>query len=489
MNYTRLLCALPLGFLAACLSPISSDGGEVESTSEAVSGGVSAALTLPVPHTGNFNGAALKVTNNSQTTMSNWQVLVAIDPTTTINNINGGEVMLMGPKGCTSCLTVWDPGTLAGPLKPGATATITFSGQTALTTGTYASISSVDGDASGVPGANWPNDGVDHIARAAASGAFALIVNYENTKLANSSPPDPNYAVYDGLLLSADMFTLNSTNNGIVFDPNAPGYKFISAQTQDLLLGLQSSPEIASYLAVGLLSCFGETNGSEIYTVKTAPFKGFAGVGTGNTWLNTPGGAPGTTDQYQITVAASPSLGAELVTLNLKSTNDTDFGAAWATASTSSLVSSAVTAKFGNVTTYSPMGSQSAGCSPFNGPGGTVNPYFLVSLNGNPGTAYLQLQPPICNNGCTASLVLDPLAYQTPPAQGSTLGTLANPFAYDIASNWALGVYENNYASYLSGNTTVLGTFSIVQTVVTKQGTVPTGNYVWVQCGQPGAGC
>jgi hypothetical protein len=321
------------------------------------------------------------------------------------------------------------------------------------------------------------------------SGAFELLVDYENTKLANTSPPDPNYAVYDGLLLSADMFTLNSTYNGIVFDPNAPGYKFISAHTQDLLLGMQSNPEIASYLAVGLQSCFGETNGTEIYTVKIAPFKGFAGVGTGSTWLTTPGGSPGTTDQYQITVAASPSLGAELITLNLKSTGDTDFGAAWATASTSSLVSSAVTAKFGNLTTYSSMGSQSAGCSPFNGPGGTVNPYFLVSLNGNPSTAYLQLQPPSCNNGCTASLVLDPLAYQTPPAQGSTLGTLANPFAYDLASNWALGVYEGSYASYLNGTTTVLGTFSIPQTVVTKGGTVPTGDYIWVQCGQPGAGC
>jgi hypothetical protein len=148
-----------------------------------------------------------------------------------------------------------------------------------------------------------------------------------------------------------------------------------------------------------------------------------------------------------------------------------------------------VTAKFGNVTTDSPLGSQSAGCSPFNGPGGTVNPYFLVSLNGNPGTAYLQLQPPICNNGCTASLVLDPLAYQTPPAPGSTQGTSTNPFPYDVASNWALGVYEGGYASYLNGGTTVVGTFTVVQTVVTKQGTVPTGDYIWQACGQPGAGC
>jgi hypothetical protein len=495
MMYTRLTCALPLGFLMACVGPVSPAGEEVESTSEAVSAtGVTAVLNLTVPQGGNFNLATLTVTNNTQTTMSNWQVLVSLGSGTTIHHVFEGEVMLMGPSSCTSCLTVFDPGAGAAPLKPGATATVTFSGQTSFTTATYASVSSVDGDVPGTTGASWPDDGVDHIARAVASGAFALLVDYENTKLANTSPPDPNYAVYDGLLLSADMFTLNSTYSGIVFDPNAPGYAFISAQAQDLLLGMQSNPEIATYLAAGLESCFGETNGTEIYTVKIAPFKGFAGVGSGSSWLSTPGGAAGTTDQYELAVAAGPNLGADLVTLSLKTTGDTDFGAAYATTSTTSLVSSAVTAKFGNVDMFSSPGSQSAGCTPFNGPGGTANPYFLVSLgiNGQPPTpspAYLQNQSTTCTNTCTASLVLDPLAYQTPPAQGSTLGTSTNPFAYDVASNWALGTYEGGYGSYLSGGTTVVGTFTVVQTVVTKQGTVPTGNYIWQACGQPGAGC
>jgi hypothetical protein len=405
----------------------------------------------------------------------------------------------MSASTCTSCLVAFDPGPSAAALAPGASTVVTFKGTTTATS-SYVTLTSVDGDASGVPGSAWPNDGVDRIARAAASAAVSLLIDYENTKLPNTSPADANYAVYDGLLLSAHMFTLDPNSNGIIFDPNAPGYSFISTETQNLLAALQSNPEIATYLGVGLQSCFANVNGTEIYTVKAAPFKGFTDAGTSGAWVSTPGGASGTTDQYQLSSAKDPtSPGSNLITLNLKTVGDTQFGAAYATASTTSLVSSAVTAKFTTVhSNHGTGGGQSAACTPFNGPGGIANPHFVVSLSQNGGTsttapAYLQNQASNCTNSCTASLVVDPLAYQTPPASGSSVGSTSNPFGYDPTSNWSIGSFQGAYATYLnSSGTSVLGTFSVAQTVTNPKTkvTTATGNYIWAACsGKPAPGC
>jgi hypothetical protein len=468
---------------------------EVGSTREAVTAtGITASLSLPAAAGWNYNSAILKVTNNTGATIYNWQVLVSLGPATTITSVFGGEAVLMSPPGSTPSQYTFDPGLQGAPLWPGASAIVTFWGTTSLTNG-YASIVSVDGEASGTPGSDWANDRVDHVSRAAASLAVALLVDYENNKLPNTWPPDPSYAVYDGYLLAAHTFVLNATGTGIAFDPNAPGYRFVSQHTQDVLTAAQSNPEVASYLAVGLQSCFAGTNGHGIYTVKAAPFKGLTGGGTGGAWLNTPGGTPGSTDQYQILVAPSAQIGSDLITLSLRNSgSDYNFGAAYNSAS------NAVMAKFSSVTAVGQKGSLSAACSPFNGPGGgTPNPYFVLSLHANNLSlttvpALLEAQATQCGGGtCNATLVIDPLAYQTPPAAGSTLGSTTNPFTYDQTSNWALGTYLGAWATFLNpSGVTVLGRFSVAQTVTNPKThvTSPTGNYLWTACsGQPDPGC
>jgi len=497
MRFNQLALAVPVVLLLACGGGQGVSDETTGDVAQAVTpGGLTASLTLPALSGGHFSNATLSVKNNSATAMSNWQVMVQTATGTSISygSLNlGAETILMSPSSCTSCLVLFDSGT-AAPLAAGATATLTFSGA-ATAASNYITIVNVDGDANGTTGSNWPKDGIDHIARSAASGAVGLLVSYETNKLPNSSPADPHYSLYDGFLLSAHMYTLNSTNTGIVFDPNAPGYAFIPDAAQATLAVMQTNPEVGNYLAMGLQSCFANANGSSIYTVKAAPFKGLTGAGTGTSWVSTPGGSAGSTDTYNV-VVTPPSQStpeADVYTLSLKSTVDTSFGAAYVTSNgTYFWLNTAMMKKFQTVTSNhgNNGGGSSVGCSPFNGPGGSANPFFMIKLNGSGVPAYLQNQATNCQNGCTSTLVVDPLAYQTAPAASATMGqSLSTAFQMDSTNTVALPAYYQYWAwTTNASGATVYGTFNSPINSVVNRKAVLTG-YGWVQCGTTGASC
>jgi hypothetical protein len=376
-------------------------------------------------------------------------------------------------------VTVFTPNTNGQVLAAGASTTITF---TATFTGTYAAptIASVDGVANGTPGAGNPSDGVDHIARAVASGALNVAEAYENNKLANSG--DANYAQYDGLIWSAQSYVISGSQ--IEFDPNVPGYAFIPVQAQAQLEAMQDSPEVASYLVTGLASCFADTSGTLAYTFKAGVLKGFTYPGVSSGTL--PGGTPPVgdftppgynpntaTDNFTATGAAVN--GAEQITINMTSTADYWFGILTSSDMSTFSNTSAVFAKFKN--------GYNGSCSPFNGPGGgTSNPFLVVTLNGTtvPARYTGSGAGAQCQNGCNSTMVVDPVPYATPGPYFNTIGLVGpepNPFTFDPTQTAASVDHESQWATTTDQTGDVV--FGAFTTAIVHRG-ITTG-YGWQQ--------
>ncbi|MGA2447130.1 MAG: hypothetical protein ABTD50_00470 [Polyangiaceae bacterium] len=472
-----LLCGA--ASLIGCGSPPSESAENTNSSSqEVVGGGITATISNVSTSGGNYS-AKVTLVNNSPDPMSSWQL--SINPGTvtiaTANTAGAEAYMIAG-------YAIFAPNRNAATLAAnGGSTSFTFSGKYSGSTYTAPTVNLVDGHANGNAGGEWPNDGVDHQARAAATAALNLAVAYENNKLPNTG--DANYALYDSLLWSAHMFVLNSTGTAIQFDPNAPGYAFIPTAALNALDAAQdNSKEVAAYLVAGLASCFADTSGAYFYQFKANALKGFAlGTPTSGTvpgW--TPPNGPNTTnpiDNFTVT-EKSMGHGATAITMTLTSSKDYWFGALAYNSISIFPNSAKVTSKF--------TGGQSAGCSPFNGPGGTNNPHLVITLNGQSVPAWVQNSAEQCiNPGCTSTLVVDPDDYASAGPQyngGGLEGPQVNPYLYDTSNalttpdhygQW--GCYTNVSGQYVCGMFT---------TPYSRRGMI--SGYLWQQCGT-GGGC
>jgi len=253
----------------ALASAMGCAGGEptAEATSQTFEAVTSAGLTASIAITGKTSQmyyATATVTNRSAEPAYNWQVGINFNQSTLQQGTSGAEVDTIAG------VSVFTPTANGHVVAAGGSTTFTFSG--AITGSNYLpTIASVDGVANGAPGAGNPADGVDHIARAVATGALNVAEAYENFKAPTNG--DPNYAQYDGLIWSAQSFVVSG--NKIAFDPNVPGYAFVPVQAQAQLDAMQDNPSVASYLVTGLASCFADTSGTLVYNFKAGVLKGF----------------------------------------------------------------------------------------------------------------------------------------------------------------------------------------------------------------------
>jgi hypothetical protein len=455
-----------------------SDAAAVDSGAPTAAG-LTAAIATTV--SGQTYSATVTLTNKSAELATNWQVGVNLNGAT-LNLLGAALIALEGPNGAEvytiAGVTIFTPNSYGTVLAAGASKSFSFS---TTFTGTYVAptITSVDGVANGTPGAGAPADGVDHIARAVATGALSVAEAYENNKLPNTG--DANYAQYDGLIWSADSFAISG--NKIEFDPNVPGYAFVPVQAQAQLDAMQDSPEVASYLVAGLASCFADTSGAWFYDFKAGVLKGFTYPGPSSGTL--PGGVPPAgyysppgynpvtaTDSYTATGAAVN--GTEQITFNMTSTGDYWFGILTSSALSNFSNTSAILAKFTN-------GSNGA-CSPFNGAGGaTSNPYFVITLNGAAVAARPQQNAGAqCPSGCTATLVVDPDPYAVVGPYYNAVGLVGpqpNPFALDPNNTAATIDHASQWATTTSQTGAIVyGAFS---TAIVHRG-VTTG-YGWQQ--------
>jgi hypothetical protein len=445
-----------------------------ESTGQTEQAVTSAGLTASVVITSKTNQvyyATATVTNNSAEPASNWQVAMNFNQSTLQPGIQSCEVDTIAG------VSVFTPNTNGKVLLPGASMTFEFSANITGTNYTP-TIVSVDGVANGTPGAGNPADGVDHIARAVATGALNVAEAYENNKLPNNG--DANYAQYDGLIWSAQSYVISG--NKIAFDPNVPGYAFIPVQAQAQLDAMQDSPSVASYLVTGLASCFADTSGTLVYNFKAGVLKGFTypgpsagtlpgGVVPTGGW-SPPGYNPNTaTDSYTATGAAVN--GAEQITINMTSSTDYWFGLLTSSTLSSFPNTAAVLAKFKN--------GNGVSCSPFNGPGGgTGNPLLVITLNGVSTPARYQGTGAQCQNGCKSTMVVDPVAYAIPGPYYNVAGLVGpqpNPFGFDPTQTAATIDHAGQWATTTSQTGAIVyGAFTspIVHRAIT------TG-YAWVQ--------
>jgi len=325
-------------------------------------------------------------------------------------------------------------------------------------------------------------DGIDHIARAAATAGVVIAIDYENNKLPNNG--DPNYALYDDLILSSQMYIVS--NGQMIFDPNAPGYAFVPSQAKAALAAIQDNTDVATYLTGGLTSCFHDTTGFHVWDFRVETLKGFPGTKSG-----TIAGEPASQYNTQLsnasdsyTVVAKPYLGQQEIQITETSHNDNFFGMlTWNDMHTFNWVGNNGPPFVGDQSKY--QGGKQDMCTPFNGPRATAgNPYFLISINGNQIGPRQQVVPQQCQGGCTSVAVIDQVAYATPGPQydvnGVLLGAQSNPFALDPSTLLADPTHISNWAVNAAAN---YGTFN--KTIMYYG----SPEEKWLLCGTNGSGC
>jgi hypothetical protein len=452
--------------LAGCVAPTSSTEDVGEAT-EAVS---SQGLTASVSTSSNGSAAItvkVTLTNDSANPFSNWQVAVELNQSVLAGGISG-QVELNQIGG----LQVISPNNQAGTLSPGASISFTFPINETGSNWTP-TIASVNGVANGSSGAGLAADGVDHIARGAATAALNVAAAYANYKLPNNG--DSMYANYDGFIWAAQAYAISGGQ--IIFDPNVPGYSYIPNQAKAELAFSQLDPSVASYLVDGLQSCFNNTDSQLIYNFRPAVLKNYGSNKT------TTGTLPGLIAEYGAPSGYNPASavdnystvglghGGKTVTSTLTSTTahpDYYFGLLVAESLTNFSNTSAIVKK------YDSTQGDGAACSPFNGPGGSANPYFVISLNNQAISPRFDGAGQQCASVCTSQIVVDPVAYATPGAyydsSGNLVGPQVNPFTLDQTQLYAVVDHESQWAIRVSNGVQTWGTFSTAVTLfgVTK---------------------
>jgi len=465
---TGFISIIALASVAACAAPTSSSQEALGETAQATStGGITASISTVL--SGTQYTSTVTVKNTGTAPAYNWQVALNLNQSTMAQNNNGLSGASAYAIGTAEVFTPWGGSTV---LNAGAQVTFSFLG--VKTGSNYApTISTVDGVANGTAGA--VADHVDHTSRAAATVALEVALAYEANKGKNTSPADPMYASYDGLIWASQSYVVSG--NEIAFDSNVPGYPFIPTQAKAELAFAQQDPSVAAYLVAGLTSCFIDTSSQWIYNFNPIPLAGytFSTKAVSKNISTDAWGDPGV-DLY--TIQGGTANGSETISLNESqvSGKDMEFGiltsVLWSTFSNTGAASS----KF--------HGSSSLPCSPFNGPGGVANPYLVMSLNGSTVTARQTVAGLQCQNlNCTSSLVVDPVPYATAGAYYNTTGLVGpqpNPFTLDPSSLFGTPDHSaqyalNPYAQY--------GTFT---TPVTLMGVT---RYKFNLCGSTGSGC
>jgi hypothetical protein len=404
----------------------------------------SVSATLAVTQSGSQYTATITVTNSSTTKQNNWQVGLNLNQSNIGQNPSYGGVagIINGEVVYNNGLAVVTPtgpegeGEAGATLSAGASTQVSFTG-TITGSNWTPTIAEVDG----VAGSFAPvlNNGIDNIAQAVATAALNVITGWEAGRTTNTLADFP--------LLDSHSYVVSGTQ--IVFDTNSVAGSIAPAAAVSALASAQADPATASYLVSGLLSCFADASSQYTYAFNGAALRGWSYTTTGQNV--TVGTTKGTDNIYRV---GSNVNGAEQIALTEtvnSGSEDYNFG----------LVSTILYDTIdNNPPVYAKYHSGNGfPCSPFNGPGGSANPYLVISVNGNSVGARQQLPTDICPsaNHCTSTAVLDPVAYASPgqfyDANGNLLGPPTNPFA--LAPNVVLGYnpdHQGQWSQDVSGN-------------------------------------
>jgi hypothetical protein len=372
---------------------------------------------------GNQYTIKLTVSNSSVTNASNWQVALNLWGAT----INGSNASNGGTAGVTNGSVYYNNGlAILTPangqtLPAGASTSVTFTASSS-NTNWWPTIETVDG-VSGTSAPMW-NDGIDHVSRAVATAALNTMVSFESNRT--------TWDGWDDALLDSYMYAVSSDGSQIVFDPSSAEYSSIPADAAAVLAAAQMDPSVASYLVAGLLSCFGDANGAYVYGFDAAALRGWSFTTTPeNLTVNAPQiyWGKGTDNIYRVGVNVNGAEQIQLKETVNPNSEDIWFGLVKGLSYTGYTGFTTLKGKF--------HGSSSATCTPFNGPGGSANPYLVITVNGSPVSARSMQGAIDCpySANCISTAVIDPVGYATAgqiySSNGNLIGPSNNPFALD----------------------------------------------------------
>jgi hypothetical protein len=306
-----------------------------------------------------------------------------------------------------------------------------------------------------------PSGSKDTQQRAAASAAYSIMKAASG--YCASLGASAQGGMYGGpcfatTILTSHRYTLDSAGKTIIFDPSDVLYGNVPQAAKAALAFAQLDSSVASFLVGGLNWARANTNG--LYVPVAMPIQALANFTyPGNsTPITIYDGAAGGNRRSEV-VTGSPWCNTEDVHFADTSTYESGFAPF-----------NVIQNTYANESMANFKGSSQYPTTPFNGSGGSANPYLVIAVNGTKivwNTDGASWPSQSCGGQpvpCTGTIDIDPIPYTQPAAyydaNNNLVGPQANPFSLIITNNYADPSHAGQWATKTVNGVQQWGTFS-----------------------------
>ncbi len=265
-------------------------------------------------------------------------------------------------------------------------------------------------------------------------------------------------------ILTSHRYTFGTGNTTIVFDPADSLYSYVPQAAKVALAVAQLDSTVAAYLVGGLTWARANTNGAWVpVAMPVQALSSFSYPGN-KTAIQIVDGAAGGTRRSEV-VTGSAWCSTEDIHFVDTSTLESGFAPFNVVGNT--YASEPNLGNFKGTNTYP--------TTPFNGTGGTANPYLVIAVNGtqivwNTAGASWPYQSCGSSPACTGTIDIDPIPYTQPAAyydaSGNLVGAQANPFALNVTDLYADPGHAGQWATRTVTGVQQWGTFSSAVSVL-----------------------
>jgi hypothetical protein len=304
---------------------------------------------------------------------------------------------------------------------------------------------------SAASGGSCPSGANDDQQRAAATAAFGIMKAAAQQCGGASAGP-----CWGTTILASQRYRVASTGSTIEFDPTDPQYAYVPQSAKAALAIAQLDSTVAQFLVGGLQWDQQNTNGKLFPVVE--PIAALANfVYPGNSSPIVIQDPQAGNDRRTEVVTGSSWCNTEKVHFADHSSYEVNF-APFNTVSYTN---------FYGLPKPAYRGGNAWPSTPFNGSGGSGNPYLVVSVNGqtlNWNMSSWPVQNCPGDSSCNGTIDIDPIPYAQPgsyyDANGNIVGPQANPFSLVITSLYADPTHANQWATRTVAGVQQWGTFS-----------------------------
>jgi len=263
-------------------------------------------------------------------------------------------------------------------------------------------------------------------------------------------------------ILNSFRYSVAKDGKTIEFNSSDALYQYVPKSAQAALALIQQNSTVASFLVQGLQWAQQNTDGT--MSVVSLPLEALASFkAPGNqTPITVLDGNAGGTRRSEVVIASAWCNATDIHFVDT-STDESGF-------SPYNLIPTTTMGEpSGTFPGYS--GSNSWASTPFNGPGGSNNPYLVISVweNNNPKAVdwnSTTFPTESCGNSpaCQGTINIDPIPYSMPGTQydvnGNVLGPQTNPFNLNVVDELADPSHQGQYAQHTVNGVVKVGTFS-----------------------------